>query len=118
VIIARRKSFRELASDRFVIGTPDEAIKAFEQVERELGVNFIILCLHYVGMSFEAKVRQIRLFGEGVIPHEDRTNKALFTSLPPPARLRRQPLLARGDCGSLSAHRQPPQRPAARRGEA
>lgn len=65
----RGKSFRDMAADRFIIGTPDEAIEAFERCERELGVNFIILRLHYVGMSFEAKMRQIRLFGEGVIPH-------------------------------------------------
>jgi alkanesulfonate monooxygenase SsuD/methylene tetrahydromethanopterin reductase-like flavin-dependent oxidoreductase (luciferase family) len=63
------KSFREVAGDRYVIGTPDDAIKAFERCERELGVNFIILRLNYVGMSFEDKMRQIRLFGEGVVPH-------------------------------------------------
>jgi len=63
------KSFREAAGDRYVIGTPDDAIKTFEWCERELGVNFIIVRLNYVGMSFEDKMRQIRLFGEGVVPH-------------------------------------------------
>ena len=62
-------SFRDAAGDRYVIGTPDDAIKAFEWCERELGVNFIIVRLNYVGMSLEDKMRQIRLFGEGVVPH-------------------------------------------------
>jgi len=66
---AANKSFREAARDRYVIGTPDDAIKAFEWIERELGVNFVIVRLSYVGMSFEDKMRQIRLFGEGVVPH-------------------------------------------------
>ncbi|MFH1602309.1 MAG: LLM class flavin-dependent oxidoreductase [Pseudomonadota bacterium] len=69
----RSKSFREDAGDRYVIGTPDDAIAMFERCERELGVNFIILRLNYVGMSFEDKMRQIRLFGEGVIPHFKKT---------------------------------------------
>lgn len=67
--VSPAKSFRDSAGDRYVIGTPDEAIKAIERVERELGVNFVIVRLSYVGMSFEEKLRQIRLFGEGVVPH-------------------------------------------------
>ena len=66
---APAKSFREAAGDHYVIGTPDDAIKAFERCERELGVNFINIRLNYVGMAFEDKIRQIRLFGEGVVPH-------------------------------------------------
>lgn len=66
---SRNKSFREEAGDSCAIGTPDQVIAMFERCERELGVNFIDLRLHYVGMSFEAKMRQIRLFGETVIPH-------------------------------------------------
>jgi len=66
---AAGKSFREESGDRYVIGTPDDAIKAFEWCERTLGVNFMIVRLNYVGMTFEDKMRQIRLFGEGVIPH-------------------------------------------------
>ncbi len=66
---AARKSFREAAGDRYVIGTPDDAIKTFEWCEPELGANFIIVRMNYVGMSLEDKMRQIRLFGEGVIPH-------------------------------------------------
>lgn len=51
------------------VGTPDEVIKKLEMCERLLGVNFMDVRLHYVGMSIEEKVRQLRLFGEGVIPH-------------------------------------------------
>ena len=66
---AATKSFRETAGERYVIGTPDEAIKVFEWCERELGVDFVIVRLSYVGMTLEDKMRQIRLFGEGVVPH-------------------------------------------------
>jgi len=66
---AAGQSFREAAGDRYAIGTPEDAIKKVEWIERELGVNFIIVRLSYVGMSFEDKMRQIRLFGEGVVPH-------------------------------------------------
>ena len=61
--------FQELAADRFIIGTAEECIETCLRYEREMGVNLVIVRLHYVGMSFEAKVRQIRLFGEGVLPH-------------------------------------------------
>ena len=61
--------FRELAEDRFIIGTPEECVETCRRYEREMGVNYHVVRLNYVGMSFEAKVRQIRLFGEGVIPH-------------------------------------------------
>ena len=61
--------FRELAADRFIIGTPEECVETCRRYEREMGVNYHVVRLNYVGMSFEAKVRQIRLFGEGVIPH-------------------------------------------------
>ena len=66
---SREKLQEQTAENNNAIGTPDAIIEKFEWCERELGVNFIDLRLHYVGMTLEQKIRQIRLFGEGVIPH-------------------------------------------------
>ncbi len=60
--------FQELAQDRFIVGTPEECVEACRRYEAETGVNYLIVRMHYVGMPFEDKVRQLRLFGEGVIP--------------------------------------------------
>ena len=67
--------FKELASDRFIIGTVEECVETCERYEEEMGVNYLIVRLNYVGMSFEAKVRQIQLFGGGVIPHFQKRGK-------------------------------------------
>lgn len=61
--------FKELASDRFIIGTAEECVETCQRYEEEMGINYLIVRLNYVGMTFEDKIRQIRLFGEGVIPH-------------------------------------------------
>src|SRR4029079_4678824 len=53
-----RVSFDELARDRFVLGTPDEAIETIEERIRRLESNYIIFRLGWPGMDV-ARVRRV-----------------------------------------------------------
>jgi len=64
-----RVSFDELARDRFVLGTPDEAIEAIEERIRRLESNYIIFRLGWPGMEAARVRRVIELMGERVLPH-------------------------------------------------
>jgi alkanesulfonate monooxygenase SsuD/methylene tetrahydromethanopterin reductase-like flavin-dependent oxidoreductase (luciferase family) len=64
-----RVSFDELARDRFVLGTPDEAIETIEERIRRLESNYIIFRLGWPGMDVARVRRVIELMGERVLPH-------------------------------------------------
>lgn len=60
------QDFDTLWKDRFVFGTPDDAIAMFERFERELGVDLFLLSMPG---SAEEKIRSIKMMGDHVIPH-------------------------------------------------
>lgn len=63
------REFRELAEDRFVIGTPEQAVEQIERYRAELDVDHLNLKMYWPGMNEETSIQSIRLFGEEVIPH-------------------------------------------------
>ena len=64
-----RVGFDELARDRFILGTTDEAIEQIEERIRRLESNYFIFRLGWPGMEAAKVMRVIELMGERVLPH-------------------------------------------------
>ncbi len=60
--------YRDLARDRFLLGSPEDIVAEIRRYEQELGVNYLIFRVQWPGMSQEATLRQIELLGQEVIP--------------------------------------------------
>jgi alkanesulfonate monooxygenase SsuD/methylene tetrahydromethanopterin reductase-like flavin-dependent oxidoreductase (luciferase family) len=60
--------YRELARDRFLIGTPDDVLAGLQDCERRLGVNVVIVRLQWAGMEGAEAERALRLLGTEVLP--------------------------------------------------
>ena len=58
----------ELATDRFIIGTPDDLLQEARRYTEELGVTTLMLRVQWPGMPRQQVLDQIRLIGEAVIP--------------------------------------------------
>ncbi|MFC6988293.1 LLM class flavin-dependent oxidoreductase [Haloplanus sp. GCM10025708] len=63
------RSFEELAEDRFVLGTPEEACAEIERYEEELNASDVVLRVCWPGMDNERAVECIERIGDDVIPH-------------------------------------------------
>ena len=61
--------FEELARDRFVLGTADEAIEQIEERIRRLESNYFIFRLGWPGMEAAKVMRVMELLGERVLPY-------------------------------------------------
>lgn len=61
--------FEQLAFDRFIIGTPQECIAEIQRLQREVGVSYLLVRSRWPKMPHQQALRQIRYFGEKVIPH-------------------------------------------------
>jgi probable F420-dependent oxidoreductase len=61
-------SVEDLARDRFVIGTPDDAIRECRRRRAELGATHLIVRFNFPGMSQASVLSAIRLFGREVVP--------------------------------------------------
>src|SRR3954454_4717677 len=64
-----RVGFHELARDRFILGTTDEAIEQIEERIRRLESNYFIFRLGWPGMEAAKVMRVIELMGQRVLPH-------------------------------------------------
>ena len=64
-----RVSFDELSRDRFILGTPDEAIEQIEERIRRLESNYFIFRLGWPGMEAAKVMRVVEMMGERVLPH-------------------------------------------------
>ncbi|HTV90090.1 MAG TPA: LLM class flavin-dependent oxidoreductase [Stellaceae bacterium] len=64
-----RVDFADLARDRFILGTPDEAIEQIEERVRRLDSNYFIFRLGWPGMAATEVMRVIELVGQRVLPH-------------------------------------------------
>lgn len=62
------QSFEDIASDRFLIGTPEEVAAEIERYQEAFEMSHLIFRTHWSGMSQETARRSIRLLGDGVIP--------------------------------------------------
>jgi alkanesulfonate monooxygenase SsuD/methylene tetrahydromethanopterin reductase-like flavin-dependent oxidoreductase (luciferase family) len=64
-----RIDFADLARDRFILGTPDDAIEQIEERVRRLDANYFIFRLGWPGMAAAEVMRTIELVGSRVLPH-------------------------------------------------
>lgn len=64
-----RVSFEELARDRFILGTPEDAIAEIERYHQRLGANFFLFRVQWPGMENYHTLRVIELFGLHIIPY-------------------------------------------------
>ncbi|HVC55726.1 MAG TPA: LLM class flavin-dependent oxidoreductase [Stellaceae bacterium] len=64
-----RVAFDALARDRFILGTPEEAIEQIEERVRRLDSNYVIFRLAWPGMESAKILRVIELMGQQVLPH-------------------------------------------------
>lgn len=60
--------YRELAKDRFLLGSPDEVVEEIRRYEAELDANYLIFRMQWPGMEQRQVLRQIELLGKEVIP--------------------------------------------------
>jgi alkanesulfonate monooxygenase SsuD/methylene tetrahydromethanopterin reductase-like flavin-dependent oxidoreductase (luciferase family) len=65
------EDFHTLADDRFIYGTPEQIIEQIASIRERFPLNQLTLRFHHSGMPKELVEKQIRLFGEEVIPEFD-----------------------------------------------
>ena len=63
------RPFDDLAEDRFVLGTPEEACEAIERYESELDVDQVVLRVAWPGLDNERALECIELIGDEVVPN-------------------------------------------------
>jgi hypothetical protein len=61
-------TFDELTRDRFLLGSSDEVTEQIVGYKRRLGVNRMILSVHWVGMPHSQVVDTLNLFAAEVMP--------------------------------------------------
>jgi alkanesulfonate monooxygenase SsuD/methylene tetrahydromethanopterin reductase-like flavin-dependent oxidoreductase (luciferase family) len=61
-------AFDDLVRDRFLLGSPDEVAEQIIGYNRRLGVNRMILSVHWVGMPHAQVVDTLHLFAAEVMP--------------------------------------------------
>ena len=61
-------AFAELTRDRFLLGSSDEVTEQIVGYKRRLGVNRMILSVHWVGMPKSLALEQMQLLAEEVFP--------------------------------------------------
>lgn len=67
--VSFRVPFDDLARDRFILGTPDEAIEQIEERISRLESNYLIFRMGWPGMEATKIMRVIELMGHKVLPH-------------------------------------------------
>ena len=60
--------YRDLARDRFLLGTADDVVGEINRYESELGVDYMIFRMQWPGMPHRQLLRQIEIMGRDVIP--------------------------------------------------
>jgi alkanesulfonate monooxygenase SsuD/methylene tetrahydromethanopterin reductase-like flavin-dependent oxidoreductase (luciferase family) len=67
--VSFRVPFDELARDRFILGTPEEAIHEIEERVRRLESNYLIFRMGWPGMESARILKVIAMMGEKVLPY-------------------------------------------------
>jgi len=60
--------YKDLAKDRFLLGSPDDVVDEINRYGEELGVNYMIFRMQWPGMDQKFALRQIEIMGRDVIP--------------------------------------------------
>ncbi len=63
------EDLKEHAEGRFIVGGPETAIEELEAYQREVGMDEVLLRMHFPGLDPEKTEKSIRLVGEEVMPH-------------------------------------------------
>lgn len=63
------RPFDELASDRFILGSPDTCIEQIDRLNKSVGFNHFILRVQWPGMKGDDATNAIHLLGERVLPY-------------------------------------------------
>lgn len=64
----RIEVIREHADGRFIIGGPETAIRQLKEFHRSIGMNELLLRMHFPGLSSDLVSKSIRITGEEIIP--------------------------------------------------
>lgn len=65
---AFNQEFEDLMTDRFLFGSPNEVVEQILALNTRLGVNTLVLSLHWVGMPASLAMEQMQLLSEEVFP--------------------------------------------------
>ncbi len=60
--------FEELLKDRFFIGSPDDVAEQILKFNRRVGLNHIVMSMHWPGLEVARAIESMQLFAEEVIP--------------------------------------------------
>jgi alkanesulfonate monooxygenase SsuD/methylene tetrahydromethanopterin reductase-like flavin-dependent oxidoreductase (luciferase family) len=63
-----RQSFEEIVKDRFFIGSPDDVAEQIIKFNKRVGVNHIVMSLHWPGMDVSQSMDAMQLIAEEVFP--------------------------------------------------
>ncbi len=63
------EALREHATDRFIIGGPETAIRELKRYEADLEINDVILRMHFPGLEAAKSTQSMRILAEQVMPH-------------------------------------------------
>ncbi len=63
------EDLREHAEDRFIVGGPETAIEEINRYQERLGVDDIILRMHFPGLDPSHSAKSMRIIAEDVMPH-------------------------------------------------
>jgi alkanesulfonate monooxygenase SsuD/methylene tetrahydromethanopterin reductase-like flavin-dependent oxidoreductase (luciferase family) len=63
-------TLEKVATDRFIMGSPDDCIEQIEKWNTELGTDYFVMRFrHPNGPEHKKVLEAMKLFGEKVIPH-------------------------------------------------
>jgi alkanesulfonate monooxygenase SsuD/methylene tetrahydromethanopterin reductase-like flavin-dependent oxidoreductase (luciferase family) len=62
------QGFEDLMRDRFFIGSPDEVAEQLLRFQSRLGVNHVVMSMHWPGLDYRHSLDSLRLTAEEVMP--------------------------------------------------
>ncbi len=63
------KELREHANDRFIIGGPETAIEELERYEDAIGMDDLVLRMHFPGLDPDKSAKSMRIIADDVMPY-------------------------------------------------
>lgn len=60
--------FEELMADRFFIGSPDDVAEQIIKFNKRIGMNHIVMSMHWPGLEIARSMEAMQLFAEEVMP--------------------------------------------------
>jgi alkanesulfonate monooxygenase SsuD/methylene tetrahydromethanopterin reductase-like flavin-dependent oxidoreductase (luciferase family) len=62
------QDFEDLIKDRFFIGAPDDVAEQIVKFHKRVGMNHVVISLHWPGLEVACSIEAMELFAEEVIP--------------------------------------------------